>query len=353
MRALAAANPQAANPEPGRRIETLDFGEAIFVGVAQIGALFAGISRSGITMVAGLARGLDHEDAARFAFLLATPIIAAAGIYKLPDLFGSLGDGVRMQSLVGAIFAAVGAYVSPASSCASSARQTLWPFGALLPRRRRRLHDPIRVIRPNIREPTNLIGHLGASWRREPTNLIGHLGASWRREPTNLIGTCAAGVVHRSDREDGAEAEAGGHVGEGLVDLGERAPGGDHALEVEAAGPPERDQARDVTPAVAATEARAHDLALVERHEHGRRHVQRLLEVARADEHRGAAVARRLDARVDRDRRADRVERVVDADPVGERLHPGDDVFGGRIDHVGRAERAWRSRVARPPGRRR
>ena len=80
--------------------------------MAQIGALFAGISRSGITMVAGLVRGLDHEDAARFAFLLATPIIAAAGVYKLPDLFGHLGDGVRMQSLVGAIFAAVGAYVS-------------------------------------------------------------------------------------------------------------------------------------------------------------------------------------------------------------------------------------------------
>ena len=65
--------------ETGRRLDTLDFREAVAVGVAQIGALFAGISRSGITMVAGLVRGLDHEDAARFSFLLATPIILAAG----------------------------------------------------------------------------------------------------------------------------------------------------------------------------------------------------------------------------------------------------------------------------------
>ena len=112
-----------------RRIESLTFGEAIFVGVAQVGALFAGISRSGITMVAGLTRGLDHEDAARFAFLLATPIIAAAGVYKLPDLFGSLGDGVRMQSLVGAIFAAAGAYVSTRFLVRFFRTQTLWPFG--------------------------------------------------------------------------------------------------------------------------------------------------------------------------------------------------------------------------------
>ena len=98
--------------EVGRRLDTLDFKEAGAVGVAQIGALFAGVSRSGITMVAGLARGLDHEDAARFSFLLATPIIFAAGIYKIPDLTGSLGDGIRGQALVGSIFAGLAAYAS-------------------------------------------------------------------------------------------------------------------------------------------------------------------------------------------------------------------------------------------------
>jgi hypothetical protein len=63
--------------------------------VSQIFALFAGISRSGVSMVAGLMDGLDHEDAANFAFLLATPVIFLAGVLKLPDLMGPLGDGVR------------------------------------------------------------------------------------------------------------------------------------------------------------------------------------------------------------------------------------------------------------------
>jgi undecaprenyl-diphosphatase len=98
--------------EEGRRLDTLDFKEAGVVGVAQIGALFAGISRSGITMVAGLARGLDHEDAARFSFLLATPIILAAGVYKVPDLAGHLGDGIRGQALAGAIAAGLAASFS-------------------------------------------------------------------------------------------------------------------------------------------------------------------------------------------------------------------------------------------------
>jgi len=112
VRTLAARHPQAPHSEPGRQLETLDFKEAGVIGIAQVAALFAGISRSGITMVAGLARGLDHEDAARFSFLLATPIILAAGVYKLPDLLGPLGDGVRGQAVVGSLFAGVAAYIS-------------------------------------------------------------------------------------------------------------------------------------------------------------------------------------------------------------------------------------------------
>jgi undecaprenyl-diphosphatase len=88
--------------------------DAVVIGVAQIGALFAGISRSGITMVAGLARGLDHEDAARFTFLLATPIILAAGVYKIGDLTGPLGKGIRGQALGGAVVAGIAAYFSVA-----------------------------------------------------------------------------------------------------------------------------------------------------------------------------------------------------------------------------------------------
>ena len=114
--------------EEGRRLDTLDVREAGVVGVAQIGALFAGISRSGITMVAGLVRGLDHEDAARFSFLLATPIILAAGVYKVPDLPGHLGDGIRAQALVGALFAGVAAYLSVRFLVRYFESKTLLPF---------------------------------------------------------------------------------------------------------------------------------------------------------------------------------------------------------------------------------
>ena len=77
------------------RIARLSFRDSFHVGVLQIAALLAGISRSGVTIVGGLWRGLDHEDAARFAFLLATPPILAAGVLKLPSLAGSAGAHPR------------------------------------------------------------------------------------------------------------------------------------------------------------------------------------------------------------------------------------------------------------------
>jgi undecaprenyl-diphosphatase len=95
-----------------KRLATLGWREAVGVGTAQAGALFPGISRSGVTMGGSLFVGLTHEDAARYAFLLATPIIGAAAVLKLPDLFGAKGDGVRGQALVGALCAAVFAWAS-------------------------------------------------------------------------------------------------------------------------------------------------------------------------------------------------------------------------------------------------
>src|SRR5437879_447163 len=74
---------------------------------AQAAALVRGISRSGITMGGGLVVGLSNEMAARYSFLLATPIIGAAAILKLPELFGSAGNGVRGPALVGALGAAL------------------------------------------------------------------------------------------------------------------------------------------------------------------------------------------------------------------------------------------------------
>jgi undecaprenyl-diphosphatase len=120
--------PQPAGPDGRRRLDTLGFREAGAVGVAQVFALLPGISRSGITMVAGLARGLDHEDSARFSFLLATPIILAAGLYKLPDLLGPNGDGVRPQILVGSVAAGLSAYLSVRFLTRYFTTRTLAPF---------------------------------------------------------------------------------------------------------------------------------------------------------------------------------------------------------------------------------
>ena len=113
---------------PARRLDSLAFREAAVIGLFQTTALFAGISRSGVTMVAGLLRGLDHEDAARFAFLLATPVILAAGVLKLPTLAGSAGTGIRGQVLVGAVAAAVAAYLSVRFLTRYFTTRTLTPF---------------------------------------------------------------------------------------------------------------------------------------------------------------------------------------------------------------------------------
>jgi len=92
--------------------ETVTWRNAFAIGAAQALALIPGFSRSGATMGGGLLVGLSNEDAARFAFLLATPIIGAAAVLKLPDLLGSAGNGVRGPALVGALCSALTAYLS-------------------------------------------------------------------------------------------------------------------------------------------------------------------------------------------------------------------------------------------------
>jgi undecaprenyl-diphosphatase len=102
---------------------------ALAIGCSQIFALFAGISRSGVSMVAGLSVNLDHEESASFAFLLATPVILLAGLYKLPELLGPLGSGVRGQSLVGALCAMLAAMASVRFLTRWFKTKTLIPFG--------------------------------------------------------------------------------------------------------------------------------------------------------------------------------------------------------------------------------
>jgi undecaprenyl-diphosphatase len=113
---------------PARELATLDYREAAVIGVAQTTALVAGISRDGVTMGAGLARGMDHSDSARFAFLLATPIILAAGLFKLPDLLGHNGDGIRGQAVVACAVAAVTAVFTVAFLVRYFKTRTLTPF---------------------------------------------------------------------------------------------------------------------------------------------------------------------------------------------------------------------------------
>jgi undecaprenyl-diphosphatase len=119
---------EGAKPDGARVLDSLEYREALVVGLAQSTALVAGISRDGVTMGTGLARGLDHSDSARFAFLLATPIILAAGIFKLPDLLGHLGNGIRGQAVVACLAAAVTAVFTVAFLVRYFKTRTLIPF---------------------------------------------------------------------------------------------------------------------------------------------------------------------------------------------------------------------------------
>jgi undecaprenyl-diphosphatase len=123
--AIPAADSELASD---RRLAKLGFGEATLIGAAQVLALLPGISRSGVTMVAGLVRGLSHEDAARFSFLLATPVILAAGVLKIPDLAGPLGAGIGGQVLAGSVCSGVGAYLSVRFLVRYFQTRTLTPF---------------------------------------------------------------------------------------------------------------------------------------------------------------------------------------------------------------------------------
>ncbi|MFD0409422.1 undecaprenyl-diphosphate phosphatase [Kitasatospora sp. NPDC127116] len=110
----------ADDDEPGtdpaiasdHRLTRLGYGQGAWIGAAQILALFPGISRSGVTMSAGILRGLHHEDAARFSFLLATPVILAASVLKVPELFKPENSGVLGPVLAGSLAAFVAGYVS-------------------------------------------------------------------------------------------------------------------------------------------------------------------------------------------------------------------------------------------------
>ena len=123
------ARREGMKDDGGRRLDTLEYREAAVVGLGESTALIAGISRDGVAMAVGLARGLDNADAARYAFLLATPIILVAGLYKLPDLTGPNGNGIRGAAVIAAIAAAITAVFTVHFLTRYFRRGNLKPFG--------------------------------------------------------------------------------------------------------------------------------------------------------------------------------------------------------------------------------
>jgi len=120
--------PRTEEDDDTRIARQVSFPAGFLVGAGQALALIPGFSRSGAAMGGGLLVGLSHKDAARFAFLLATPIIGAAALLKLPELMGSSGDGVRGQALVASLCAAGAAYVSVRFLMGYFETKTLIPF---------------------------------------------------------------------------------------------------------------------------------------------------------------------------------------------------------------------------------
>jgi undecaprenyl-diphosphatase len=120
--------PVAAEDDDERIARTVGWWQSFTVGAAQAIALLPGFSRSGASMGGGLLVGLSHKDAARFAFLLATPIILAAAVLKLPDLAGHQGNGVRGPALVGALCSAFTAYLAVRFLMRYFETRTLTPF---------------------------------------------------------------------------------------------------------------------------------------------------------------------------------------------------------------------------------
>jgi len=125
----ALAEREGMKRDGGRRLDSLEYREAAVIGTVQTSALIAGISRDGVAMSGGLLRGLDNEDAAHYAFLLATPPILAAGLFKFTDLTGPLGAGIRGPAVIAAIVAAITAVFTVHFLTRYFKTRNLIPFG--------------------------------------------------------------------------------------------------------------------------------------------------------------------------------------------------------------------------------
>ncbi len=123
-----AKNVKETAAQSDKNASKLSWGQSFLIGTVQSAALLPGISRSGSSMAGGLLAGLNNEEAARFSFLLATPIIGAAALLKLPSLFTSSIAPERSAILWGALAAAVAAYISVRFLVKYFQTRTLKPF---------------------------------------------------------------------------------------------------------------------------------------------------------------------------------------------------------------------------------
>jgi undecaprenyl-diphosphatase len=124
-----------------RALDSLGWGEALLIGLWQSAALVPGISRSGTTMVGALLLGLHHREAAHFSFLIATPVIAGAGVLEVPKLLHAGGGGMGAIVWVAGVVAGITAYLSVAFLMRYFRRREFealdpfayycWAFGAL------------------------------------------------------------------------------------------------------------------------------------------------------------------------------------------------------------------------------
>lgn len=110
-----------------RKIAQLTYRQAFGIGCTQAVALIPGFSRTGLAMTGGLLNDLSHENAARYAFLLATPVIGAAAVLKIPDLFLDGGSQLPV-ALLGAVCAALASYFSVKYLTQYFRTNTLKPF---------------------------------------------------------------------------------------------------------------------------------------------------------------------------------------------------------------------------------
>jgi undecaprenyl-diphosphatase len=120
---------QHAGGKDYRALEQISWREGALIGLSQGLALLPGISRSGTSIVAGLLADLDHESAARFSFLLATPVILAASVVEVPVLFTPSGGAILTEALIGGLLSGIVAYASVAFLTKYFVSNDLRPFG--------------------------------------------------------------------------------------------------------------------------------------------------------------------------------------------------------------------------------